>query len=282
MKMNLNENIKKILIALICVVIIGASVGFGYFMAKNPADKETTESTSEVQQSTTTTDAAQNQNTTRTTDNPTPDNNEDTDIAKLILGQWTDNANLSGYEFLENGVMKVMYFNMSSLNLDGLIEGTYTGTYKLEGDRLTVSYTIYSKAVVKVYKVKVTENTLTLTGDGDKAVYVRKGAEQGTMENLDTELLGEWSSNLSGYNFKDTGEVIITYIDLSSMGINLPISGDAKGTYTIDGDKLDIRFSIYSGVIEEKYTYSIEGSVLTLRDRESGETGTYIKSAGDE
>ena len=60
---------------------------------------------------------------------------------------------------------------------------------------------------------------------------------------------------------------------------NLDINGKVDGIYELDGDKLNIKFSIYSSVIEKKYTYKVDGKTLTLTDRESGEKGTYVKEA---
>lgn len=281
------ELIKKILIAAICLVVVGASIGFGYYIAKHPADRgnadnttasDTTEAVgggyaedNDVYEDDTTVNIGSEDGTTLT---PSAGN----DLATAILGQWTDNANLSGYEFLEDGIMKVTYFNMSALNLEDIVDGTYRGTYTLEGDKLTISYTIYSKAIVKKYTVKVENNNLYMTSsEGDRAVYVRKGTSPSVNTTVDAKLLGKWSSNLSGYEFKEDGSVIITYIDLGALGIDLGFKGEAKGIYTLDGDNLNIKYSIYSSVIEKKYAYSINGSILTLTDRESGEKGTYIK-----
>lgn len=283
------ELIKKLLIAAICLVVVGASIGFGYYIAKHPADNGGSEQTT-VSDTTEVFGGSYEENEDDEDDDTTANNEADTgttlapsadiDLATAILGQWTDNANLSGYEFLEDGIMKVTYFNMSALNLEDIVDGTYRGTYTLEGDKLTISYTIYSKAVVKKYTVKVEDNNLYMTSsEGDKSVYVRKGSEPAVNTEIDKKLLGKWSSNLSGYEFKDNGVVTITYINLSSMGINLDINGKVDGIYELDGDKLNIKFSIYSSVIEKKYTYKVDGKTLTLTDRESGEKGTYVKEA---
>ena len=287
------ELIKKILIAAICLVVVGASIGFGYYIAKHPADRGDSDKTtaSDTTQAVggdyaeddgdgdydydddTTVSGTQEATTTLAP-------SADTGLATAILGQWTDSANLSGYEFLEDGIMKVTYFNMSALNLEDIVDGTYRGTYTLEGDKLTVSYTIYSKAIVKKYTVSVEGNSLyMISSEGDKSVYVRKGTTPTVNTDVDKKLLGKWSSKLSGYEFKEDGSVVITYIDLGALGIDLGFETETKGLYTLEGDKLNIKYSIYSSVIEKKYTYSVEGRILTLTDRESGEKGTYIKEA---
>lgn len=277
-----NMNAKKILLILIAVVVMASCVALGYFIAKNPAENSGTTSTSyenseSAQESSVPQDEDKIENTEQNSETPSSNAFEAESISDLLLGAWTDNANFSGYEFFENNTMKVTYFNMASIGLEDVIEGTYSGTYTLNGDELTVSYTIYSKAVTKSYKVKVDENTLTLADEsGDEAIYVRKDSSS-KMENADSELLGAWSSNLSGYEFKDTGVVTITYIDLSSIGINLPISGKVDGIYTLDGDKITIKYSIYSGVIEKNYKYSVNGDTLTLTDLGNGDKGVYIR-----
>ncbi|MDD6022162.1 MAG: hypothetical protein ACI4GA_01805 [Acutalibacteraceae bacterium] len=277
---------KKLLVALIAVIVIGASIAFGYFIAKHPSDnKDNTPSVSvnvsaDAAESTSESGASSSagETTEKTTSNESTEKGGKSDSVKeLILGSWTDNANFSGYEFLPDGIIKVTYFNMETLDLEDVISGTYTGTYELDGNNLTINYTIYSKAVTKSFKVKVDENTLTLTDEkGEDAIYVRKGASA-VMKNIDKKLLGSWKSNLNGYDFKETGIVAITYIDLSSMGINIPINGTVNGVYTINGDELTIKYSIYSGVITKNFKYKIDGKVLTLTDKKSGEKGTYIK-----
>lgn len=276
-------DIKKILIALIALVVVGASMSFGYFIAKHPAQKEDNTTASPGSQTTgyenKTSDASSatsEVSSQKTEESQSQNNEQSSSSASLLLGEWTDNANFSGYEFFDNGTMKVTYFNMEMINLDDVIEGTYNGTYSVDGDRLTVSYTIYSKAITKNYIYKVDENTLTLRGDGEEAIYVRKGAST-VMENVDPKLLGKWSSNLSGFDFKENGVVAITYIDLGSMGINLPINGTVDGIYTVKGDEITIKYSIYTGVIEKTYKYSIDKDTLTLTEKGTNETGVYTR-----
>lgn len=272
---------KKIIIAVVALAaVVAASMAAGYGIAKHPWEKTPTVNTSEMTSvQTTEAQSPDSQTTQKIEDEQTTGkhNNSSSDIS-LLLGAWTDNANFSGYEFFDNGTMKVTYFNMGVINLDDVIEGTYQGTYTVDGDNLTISYTIYSKAITKKYKFAVDENTLTLKEGSEEAIYVRKGA-YATMDNVDKKLLGKWSSNLSGFEFKDTGVVSITYIDLGSMGINLPINGTVDGVYTINGDEITIKYSIYTGVIEKTYKYKVEKDTLTLTEKGKNETGTYIRKS---
>ncbi len=277
-----SKTVKIILIAVAAVIVIAASVSVGYFMASRSAEPETDGKTASAAATTDTPTAAAGTETTEKAEPTTepaaygePVN--DSETAKLLLGKWMDSAKFSGYEFMDGGVMKVTYFNMSALKLDNIVEGTFTGTYLLNGDRLTISYTAYSEAVEKVYRVRIEDNLLYLTdAKGEKAMYMREGAKN-EAKAIDERLLGEWKSNLSGFEFKADGTVTITYINLESMGINIPISGTAEGVYTVSGDTLEIKYSIYTGLIQKTYTYSIDGNVLTLIQKGSGEKGTYTK-----
>ena len=274
-------NKKKLIIIILAVfaalAVIASSMGVGYLIAKRPSENNetATEETSETTgaESTVEAEATEDSTSAPVTENTT---GEEKGNNNLLLGKWNDNANFSGYEFFDNGTMKVTYFNMAAINLEDVIEGTYTGTYSVEDDKLSISYTIYSKAITKNYTFTVDENTLTLSENGETAIYVREGA-QTVMENVDKKLLGKWSSNLSGFEFKDTGIVSITFIDLGSMGINIPVNGTVDGLYTVDGDKVTIKYSIYTGVIEKTYKYSVDKDVLTMTELGTNKTGTYIR-----
>ncbi len=248
--------ISKLLLALIAVVVICASIGLGYYIAEHPAVK-TEKVTVDTASGTVTTETQRAIISTET----------DADISDLILGEWTDNANFSGYTFMKDGQMKVTYFNMDLINLSNIIDGTFSGTYTLEGDKITIAYTVYNRAVKNTYTVSVDDNVMVLREkSGKEAIYVRKG-EKSTMKNLDPALLGAWKSNLTGFEFEETGTVKITFIDLTSMGINIPINGTVEGIYSIsDEGILSIQYSIYTGVISKKYTYSVDGAALTMNE----------------
>lgn len=279
---------KKIIAAIVSVIVVAGCVTLGWFIGRQQSNDTNSPSVNIAETKDNVESTGENANESESnqtsgsklwdsTDESEYTGSDSKSLEKLILGEWTDNANFSGYEFLEDGIMKVTYFNMELLDLDDVISGTYTGTYKLDGNKLTISYTIYSKAVVKTYTASVDENTLTLKDEvGESSIYVKKGATT-KMDNVDKKLLGAWKSNLNGYEFFDTGVVAITFIDLSSMGINLPISGKVNGVYTINGNKLSVKYSIYTGVIEKNFKYEIDGKVLTLTDLSSGDVGTYIK-----
>lgn len=269
---------KKVLISLIAVVVVGISVGAGFLIAKQSVYKEAQPNDSDFSSQALTNGMPEYEDDTEDVTSSSAHTDSNTSQEELLLGEWRDNANFSGYEFFDNGTMKVMYFNMASINLENIVDGTFSGTYKVDGDRLEISYTMYSKSNTEKYTFKVENNTLVLKKGTDEAVYVRRGTESLAMENLDPNLLGKWSSNLSGFEFKENGVVSITYINLESLGINLPISGTVDGVYSISGDELKIKYSIYTGVIDKTYSYSIEKDTLVLTEKGTGEKGIYARN----
>ncbi len=96
-------------------------------------------------------------------------------------------------------------------------------------------------------------------------------------------ILGKWtdSANMSGYHFYEDGTVEMTYVNLTVPIINVPINGTSKGMYTLEGDKLTTKFSIYSATIENTYTVKVENNMLSMRDHEDGETATYARATAD-
>ena len=94
-----------------------------------------------------------------------------------------------------------------------------------------------------------------------------------------TELIGIWtdSSGLSGYDFAEGGRVNWTYVNLGQFSV--PFEGKMSGLYTLEGDTLTIKFSIYSATIKKSYRISINGNELSMYDLEEHETSTYARVA---
>lgn len=91
-------------------------------------------------------------------------------------------------------------------------------------------------------------------------------------------LVGKWmdSAQMSGYEFFSDGTVTVTYVNLTVPVIDLPINGTANGTYTVTGNTLNVKFSIYAKTISKNFEASVvPQSELTLKNIEDGEVSTY-------
>ena len=92
-------------------------------------------------------------------------------------------------------------------------------------------------------------------------------------------LIGKWSDSagMSGFEFFENGKASFTYANLNALGLNF----DGKvenGTYTLDGDKLNIAYSIYTATIDKTYKISIENDVLEMYDIEELKTSKYVRT----
>lgn len=92
-----------------------------------------------------------------------------------LLGNWQDSSKMSGMNFKENGIVDVTYVNFTVPVINMPINGTYTGGYSVDGDRLKINFSIYSKSIELDYTYKIEGNTLTLTNteDGKTTVYTK-------------------------------------------------------------------------------------------------------------
>ncbi len=310
-------------------------------------------------------------------------------LSELILGQWTDSANMSGYAFYADGTVEMTYVNLTVPVINIPINGVSKGTYTLEGDKLTTKFSIYSATIENKYTVKVENNSLSMKDleDGETATYQRTAAhntvppstapvsdadeivgswindnatvryafnDDGTLKatfsdariasistsvlngeyagvyltdgssviiqftvngqkitqrcdfsvskntlSLTDEtgntnlyvregtsivtpgsgtLIGKWSDSagMSGYEFKEGGVVVITYVNFTVPVVNIPINGSFTGSYSISGNKLTVSYSIYGNSTVETYEYSVNGNSLTLKASD-GNISTYIK-----
>lgn len=102
--------------------------------------------------------------------------------SELLVATWTDSGKLSGYEFHDDGTVKITYANFTvpvlNTNLNGTVEGAYITSESEDGEKnyVTITYTIFNKSIETKYEYFVEENVLTLTDidDGDKTVYVKQ------------------------------------------------------------------------------------------------------------
>ncbi len=93
-----------------------------------------------------------------------------------LLGLWRDSANMSGYEFKENGVVEITFVNIEIPVLNVPVNGTFTGAYEIENGVLTLTYYIYGKAITNSYTYEINGNSLKLknTEDGKTSTYMKQ------------------------------------------------------------------------------------------------------------
>lgn len=117
------------------------------------------------------------------------------------------------------------------------------------------------------------------SGDGNsQVVSPEQSSATAAPVSLAESIVGKWtdSANMSGYEFFSDGTVAVTYVNLTVPVINLPINGTAKGTYTVNGTQVEIKFSIYSRTIKKTFeAYAVPKTELTLKNLEDGETSVY-------
>ncbi len=151
----------------------------------------------------------------------------------------------------------------------GIIVGVSIKGDKPAGNDVTVSQT---QAPTVSQTQQTTESTTQPT------------TESTTVASLAVNILGKWtdSTKMSGYEFFYDGTVIMTYVNLTVPFINTPIKGESKGVYTLEGNTLTTKFSIYSATISNTYTVSVENGVLSMYDTEDRETATYMRDSSEQ
>lgn len=108
--------------------------------------------------------------------------------SEQLIASWTDSNALSGYEFHDDGTVKITYANFTvpiiNTNFNGTVDGAYATSESEDGEKnyVTITYTIFSSSIEAKYEYVVEDNVLTLTDvdDGDKTVYVKQTSETGS------------------------------------------------------------------------------------------------------
>lgn len=181
-------------------------------------------------------------------------------------GSWINGDGSFGYKFNSDGTVTIT---------DG--NNTYGGVYLTDGDKLTVQYMYGADKVTKRYTYKVSSNNLTLVDGADMTILVRSGTSSSHSSKNDG-IYGLWrdGANMSGYEFKDGGVVEVTFVNFTVPVINMPINGAYPGSFSLDGDKITISYSIYGKNISDTFTYAVTDNTLTLTGSD-GNTATYIR-----
>ena len=137
--------------------------------------------------------------------------------------------------------------------------------------------TIGISTVMHDDKPTTTLPTVSQTQQTSPTVSTTTQTTTAKKEDFSRSILGLWrdSADMSGYEFFSDGTVEITYVNLTVPVINLPVNGTTKGIYTLEGDKLTTKFSIYSATIEDSFRVSVKGNELSMTNLKEGETATY-------
>lgn len=253
------------------VVVITASV-----MKK---DEEPTTVATQALTVTVAPDVTTTPTTTETTVPPTP-------LSELILGQWTDSANMSGYAFYADGTVEMTYVNLTVPVINIPINGVSKGTYTLEGDRLTAKFSIYSATIENKYTVKVENNSLSMKDheDGETATYQRASASATTVQwsasasDID-EIVGSWVNDNATvrYAFNDDGTLKATFSDAKVASISTSVlNGEYTGVYLTDGSSVIIQFTVNGQKITQRCDFSVSKNTLSLTD-DTGNTNLYVR-----
>ena len=95
--------------------------------------------------------------------------------AEDLRGRWKDSTGTNGYNFQEGGIVELTLVNFTVPVINMPINGTYNGTYQVDGDKLTIRYSVLGKAITDVYRFSIEGNTLTMTNEenGKVSSYMR-------------------------------------------------------------------------------------------------------------
>lgn len=256
----------KFLVAILAVGVAVVCVGMGYTAVKNGEDTTTTVATV-----TPTTTAPTTETTTVPTTEKTPE------LSELLLGKWSDSAEMSGFEFFSDGKVSFTYANLGALgiNFDGKLEN---GTYTLKDNKLTIAYSIYSATIDNTYEISIEDDVLTMksTDDGKISTYIRTNSfedivttTQGT--STPDELIGSWENKGLGktYKFAQNGKVTVT------------VFGEKfEGVYVTEGTDVTIQYTASSKKTTEKYSFAVTKTNLALTDSD-GSTFNYSRMGTD-
>lgn len=99
-----------------------------------------------------------------------------TNPKKEIVGKWMDSASMSGYEFNDDGTVKVIYVNLTIPVLNVPVSGSVVGTYQIEKETLSITYSLYSRTYNKIFSYEFRDKALVLTelDTGNSSVYIRQ------------------------------------------------------------------------------------------------------------
>ena len=199
-----------------------------------------------------------------------------------LEGTWVDSESKIRYTFHEDSTVTASFSNAVIPSISDVpLNGTYSGNYLSQQNKLIIQLTIGNIKTTRQLNYAVTTNSLSLTDESGKTdLFSREGTGNSVPSIFEVEsLIGTWkdSTGSSGYKFNDGGVVEITYVDFVVPVINMPINGKFKGTYSVNGNEITLRYSALGRYVSSTYTYSVSGNTLTMTDKDSGKVSTYTK-----
>ena len=258
-------------VALCCVLVgVGVAINSGY---------EEVPISSTIESTTLSTTESTTASTTVTTTQSTTVQS----VAQLIIGKWTDSANMSGFEFFEGNKVSFTYVNLSSFNIP--FEGkANNGVYEILGDELTIKYSIYTATISKKYKVSIDGNILTMFDieENETLTYQRDYSNDSTTSDASIttnsttqnqssvdEVIGSWIS-LDGtivyqFNYDGTTQIKLKNAIVPSLGSSA-VTGTYNGVYLTEGNKITIQYTADSVKVTNTYTYNATVNSLNLID----------------
>lgn len=109
---------------------------------------------------------------------------------KKLIGKWKDETILnSGYEFKEDGTVKVNYVDFTIPIIGTEISGSSDGTYSVgkldKEDIVTIKYNVLNQPIRNTYKFNISDNILVLEdiSNGNKKILISEEKK----ENCETE-----------------------------------------------------------------------------------------------
>lgn len=207
-----------------------------------------------------------------------PANTDEATQVDEIVGSWVNDNSTVRYAFNDDGTLKVTFSDarLASVSTE-VLNGEYTGVYLTDGSSIIIQFTVNGQKITQRCDFSVSKNTLSLTDDtGNTDLYVREGTSIVTPGS--GSLVGKWadSTGMSGYEFKEGGVVVITYVNFTVPVVNIPINGSFTGSYSISGNKITVSYSIYGNSMVDTFEYAVNGNTLTLK-ADDGNVSTYIK-----
>lgn len=276
---------KKIAIISVVALLVIAIAAAGIFLALSGAeDKNETDDKSDKNSSVSAgTPSGSDTSNQGSSQSGSQSADKDDSLASQLIGSWRDGAKMSGFDFKEGGKATLIYVNLGIPGLE-FIDGGVDGVYTLEGDKLTVSTSIYTGTISFEYTASISGNVLTLvsTDDGNVSTYMREASIDSSIstdvtepsesetqpqpeEPDGTDLAGSWENSDKSvkYVFNADGTVLFTRS-----------GNEFSGVYIISRDEVSVQFTSGIDKVTEKYEYSVSGNVLTLESRDGNFTLT--------